>query len=113
MNNILVIEDEECISLFLQKALTKMGFKVKIAGDGEEGIDMLNNGHNFDLVITDINMPKMNGNAVARYIRSSGNSNLPIVAITGSDDIEKDLFNFVLTKPFRMDALAGIIGSYG
>ena len=101
MKHILVIDDEVDTLEYLEKALTRLGYEVKVARGGEEGIKFLMNGYRADLVVTDINMPKMNGNAVAKSIRSSNRSDIPIVAITGSgDQVNRELFDFVLIKPF-------------
>ena len=104
MNHILVIDDHDTILKFLRKVLTDLGYEVKAAHDGEEGIKLVNDGHNFNLIITDINMPRMDGNAVAEYIRSSENPDTPIVALTGCspDDIKRDLFDFLLMKPINL-----------
>ena len=113
MGHILVIDDEDMILDFLGDALSYLGYSVTVAHDGEEGIDLFNSGYNFDLVITDIMMPRMNGNAVAKHIRSSDKSETPIVAITGyGDDIDRELFNFLLLKPFGLEALIDVVRSF-
>ena len=112
MDNILVIEDQDGLLNFLRETLTFMGYQVKIARDGEEGIKLFNNREDFDVVITDICMPRMDGNAVAKHIRNSDKPETPIVAITGfSDSIEKGLFDISLLKPFKVKALLGAIRS--
>jgi len=112
--HILVIDDQDAVLKLVRKVLTGLGYEVKVAHDGEEGIKLVNEGYTFNLVITDINMPRMGGNAVAEYIRSSENPDTPIVALTGSshDDIKNDLFNFVLTKPFDLKALITAVESF-
>ncbi len=114
MDNILVIDDEDTVLDSLRNTLEYLGYSVTVAHDGEEGLEFFNNGYNFSLVITDISMPRMNGNAVAKYIRSSDKSDMPIVAITGSgeDDIDKELFNFVLSKPFDLEVLVDVVRSF-
>jgi CheY-like chemotaxis protein len=112
MARILVIDDEYQTLNSLGQALTHFGYEVEVAHDGDEGIEVINNGYNCDLVITDINMPRMNGNAVAKHIRSSDKPDTPIVAISGlCDDINGELFNFVLMKPFKLEALIQVIRS--
>ena len=114
MDHILVIDDEDMVLDFLRKALAYFGYSVTVAHDGEEAIEFFSNGYNFDLVITDIMMPRMNGNEVAKHIRSSDKSDTPMVAITGSceDDIDRQLFNFVLLKPFDLGALVDVVRSF-
>ena len=106
----LVIDDEKGILNILCTLLVKQRFKVKVAHDGKEGIELFDNGHDFDLVITDIRMPRVNGNQVAKHIRDSGKSDIPIVAMSGyTKEIDKSLFNFSVTKPFRLETLINVI----
>ena len=110
MEKALVIDDEKHILNILQTLLVKQDFKVKVAHDGREGIELFDNGHDFDLVITDIRMPRVNGNQVAKHIRSSDKSDTPIVAMSGyTKEIDKSLFNFSVTKPFRLETLINVI----
>ena len=110
MNYILVIEDEKSILDFLRKVLSHFGYSVKGAHDGEEGLEMFNNGCQFDLVITDIDMPKLNGNDVAKRIRGSDKSATPVIGITGSDAyIEREFFDLLLLKPFRLETLVDTV----
>ena len=112
MGNILVTEDQEGLLKFLRETLLLMGYDVKTAHDGEEGIELFDNREDFNLVITDIRMPRKDGNAVAKHIRNSRKPDTPIVAITGfGEDIEKGLFNVSLLKPFKVQALMGAIES--
>ena len=114
MDHILLIDDQDAILIFLRKVLTDLGYEVKVAHDGEEGIELVNSGYDFNLVITDINMPRMDGNAVAEYIRRSEKPDTPIVALTASshDDINRELFNFVVMKPFDLEVLITAIKSF-
>jgi CheY-like chemotaxis protein len=68
---ILIVDDDCQILTSLSQALTHVGHEVEVACDGDEGIELIDSGYNCDLVITDITMPRVNGNAVARHIRSS------------------------------------------
>ena len=106
MNNILVIEDEQSILDFLKKVLSHFGYAVRGARDGKEGLQIFDNGYHFDLVITDIDMPKVNGNDVAKHIRCSDKSATPVIGITGSNAyIEREFFDLLLIKPFRLATL--------
>jgi CheY-like chemotaxis protein len=111
VGRILLIDDDSQILTSLREALTHVGYEVEVACDGDEGIELIDSGHNCDLVITDITMPRVSGNAVARHIRSSDRRDTPIVAITGfgEDAIERELFNSVLEKPFKLDVLFGTV----
>jgi CheY-like chemotaxis protein len=112
MHHILVIDDEQTFLYFLGQTLTLMGYRVKTANSGEGAIEILRGDHDFDLVITDIVMPNIDGNAVAEYIRSSKRADTPIVAITGHNELDnKELFNSILVKPFKIKELIAVIKS--
>jgi len=111
MDHILIIDGRYDICNLLHKCLTPLGYEVKGAHNGEEAIELFNNGYNFTLVITDTNMPKISANAVAKHIRGSDKSDTPIVAIIGpgDDEIDHELFNFILMKPFMLKTLLKVI----
>jgi two-component system cell cycle sensor histidine kinase/response regulator CckA len=110
MPAVLVIDDQNAILHFLHIFLVHLGYEVKIAHDGREGIDIFDSERELDLVITDILMPRMDGNAVARHIRNSDRPDMPIIAVSGfADKIESELFNFLLPKPFEIQTLADVI----
>jgi len=113
MRRILAIDDEEQILNCIKRVMTHFGYDVMLASDGAEGMEILSNGHRFDVVLTDIGMPIVSGHSVAEHIRNSERPETPIVAITGQDSqaINRDLFNFVLIKPFRMEALVDVVNS--
>jgi CheY-like chemotaxis protein len=103
---ILVIDDDEGILEVVHEFLSQHGYHVKIAHNGEEGIALFDRGQRFDLVITDIRMPGIDGNAVAKYIKHSDRADTPIMAISGfTDNINKGLFNMYIQKPFDLNAI--------
>ncbi len=109
MYNILVIDNEESILLMITMALAKFGFNVEIATDGLEGIEKFDEGR-FDLVVTDILMPGLNGNGVARHIRNSEKKYTPVIAISGTPwRINVDYFDAVLTKPTSIQTLVDTV----
>ncbi|MFC1862567.1 response regulator [Thermodesulfobacteriota bacterium] len=112
MDMILVIDDDDLVLGIISNLLNYIGYQVSTAGNGEEGIRLLNNTQP-NLIITDINMPVMDGNSVAQYVRNSSTfKDTPIIAITGNScDIKKGLFNNILTKPFKTEQLLYLIES--
>ncbi|MFT6074703.1 MAG: two-component system chemotaxis response regulator CheY [Yoonia sp.] len=79
---ILAIDDSRTIREMLRMALCAAGFDVHLASDGQEGVEILEKVHP-DVVITDINMPRMNGFEVIEAIRSGGGLRaLPILVLT-------------------------------
>ena len=111
MKKILIIDDDAGICEFLANVLTLFGHHVEAAYDGSQGIEFLESHGQFEMVITDINMPIMNGNEVAKYIKSTFNGNRPqLIAITGcTEDAERDLFDFLLEKPFNIEVLQEVV----
>ena len=114
MERILVIDDDEEILNLVSKMLTHIGYEVKVAHDGEEGIRVFDSNQGFGCVITDIQMPKINGNQVAEHIRSASVSDIPLIAITGFDngEIDQKLFHASLMKPFKIQTLVELIGRF-
>ena len=105
MLRILVIDDEKAIVKMLSSALTKAGFEVDVASNGREGLKKYNSSA-FDAVITDGEMPYLNGNQVVRKIRKSKRPNTPIIGISGTPWLlSKKDFNIIIEKPFSLQTL--------
>jgi DNA-binding response OmpR family regulator len=105
MLNILVVDDEEFILQLLMIGLNRYGFNVETAVDGTGGIQKFDEGH-FDVVITDLCMPGVDGNDLAKYIRNSERQSTPIIGISGTPWLtEKSVFNAVLSKPFSIQSI--------
>lgn len=86
---ILTIDDSKTIRDMLKLTLLDAGFEVLQAVDGQDGVDVLGKVP-VDLVITDINMPKMDGYDVIRHIRGrSEHKNTPILVLTTESELEK------------------------
>ena len=71
MKRILVVDDDENIIIVMEQILNRLGCQVIVARNGLEGIKILKNHDNLDMVLTDIRMPEMDGNDFARYIHNS------------------------------------------
>ena len=109
MYYILVIDDENAILNVVQTALSKAGFKVDIALDGQKGIQKFDSGQ-FDLVITDILMPGIDGREVVKHIRNSGRPYTPIIGFSGTPWLfENNQFDAVFTKPFPLKDLVNSV----
>ena len=105
MRTILVIDDERGITQVIQEALRMVGYEVEVADNGREGIRKFDD-HPYDLVITDICMPGVNGNSVARHIRNASNGTTPIIGISGTPwKLQGEDFDKVLAKPFPLEDL--------
>lgn len=79
---ILVVDDDDLIRDFMKEYLGKQGYQVTEAADGKEGLKKFRSA-NFDLVITDIVMPEMEGISFIRELREH-NRKVPIIAMTGN-----------------------------
>lgn len=109
MCNVLVIDDEQLVSQMLQELLTLSGFNVETASGGHEGVQLFEKGL-FDLVITDILMPGLDGHDVARHIRNSDRPHTPIIAISGTPWLlDEDEFDSAIPKPFEIKTLLNTI----
>lgn len=105
MDTILVIDDEKGITSLIQEALSMFGYDVEIALDGQEGIQKFESS-TYDLVITDICMPGLDGNSVARHIRNSDRKSTPIIGMSGTPWLlDKGDFDMVISKPFPLKML--------
>jgi DNA-binding response OmpR family regulator len=101
---VLVVDDESRMRKLVRDFLTKKGFDVLEAQDGEEAIDVFFDQKDIALVILDVMMPKMDGWQVCREIRSY--SQVPIIMLTAKSDERDELLGFELgvdeyiSKPF-------------
>lgn len=82
MSRILLVEDESALSEPLAFLLTREGFEVEIAEDGQQALDVFANG-TFDIILLDLMIPKVPGTEVCRQIRTT--SNIPIIMLTAKD----------------------------
>ena len=87
---ILLTDDSKSIRAVIATVLKVAGYNVIEAGDGQEGIDVLNSGKTVDMVITDLNMPNMNGIEFIWEIRKlSDHVFTPICMLTTESEQEK------------------------
>lgn len=106
---ILVAEDEKDLNRLIEKKLAKSGYGVDAAFDGEEALDFVEFAE-YDAVILDVMMPKKDGFAVIKEMRSRGIST-PVLFLTARDSIEDRVTgldlgaNDYLIKPFSFDEL--------
>ncbi|WFU35028.1 hybrid sensor histidine kinase/response regulator [Bradyrhizobium brasilense] len=81
--SVLLVDDSAFFRNMLAPVLKAAGYKVRTAGGAQEGLAALRSGQSFDVVLTDIEMPEMNGFEFAENIRSDHNLNqLPIIALS-------------------------------
>ncbi|WP_114520215.1 response regulator [Altererythrobacter sp. ZODW24] len=117
--NILLVEDEDMVRAVAERALTRQGYTVTTAADGELGLAEVANGGEFDLIVSDVVMPGMDGPAMARAIRKVA-PDLPVIFMSGyaeeqlRNDIDIPGMHF-MAKPFSVDQIskkvAGVLGA--
>ena len=110
---ILVVDDEDALSILLKEELTLHGFNVSEAGDGEAAMDLLSQNY-FDLVILDIRMPGMDGIEVLKNIQEKKLAK-KVIMLTGVDELKiaRDTMKFgandFMTKPYDFPKLFACI----
>lgn len=116
---ILLVEDEDTVRAVAERALTRQGYEVTTASDGEEGLQLVTIGRRFDLVVSDVVMPVMDGPAMARGIRQLVPT-IPVLFMSGyaeeqlRKEIDFDNMHF-MAKPFTVqqisDTVAQVLGA--
>lgn len=116
MARIVLADDEPKLRDLFARYLTGLGHEVRTAADGNEVMAALASDH-ADLLVTDINMPDMDGIEILTTLRRNG-SELPVIAISGGGYLDKNLLlssaamlGAVLTleKPFALDELRAAV----
>jgi len=110
---ILVAEDDQPVAKFLRKSLEAEQYAVDVAGDGEEAKYMAEN-YDYDVVILDVNLPKMNGYQVLQSVRDK-KPHLAMLLLTGNNQVSDRVKGLdlgaddYLTKPFSLTELSARI----
>jgi CheY-like chemotaxis protein len=116
--SILIIDDDAAVSRTLSLILSRAGYQVSTVTSGRKGLEMLSS-EEFDLVLTDIIMPELDGIEAIRRIRTD-HPGLRIIAMSGGGQIDKADFlhmaqalgaDRVLEKPVRSERLLELVGS--
>ena len=112
---VLIVEDQEDIRRQIVEALEDMGCDVIQATDGPEGLRQIQSGSSFDLLVTDVGLPGLNGRQLADAARER-TPNLPVLLITGYAGKALDSSQFahgieVLRKPFSLDTFSKRVGA--
>ena len=112
---ILVVDDESRMRKLVKDFLSKSGYEVLEAGDGEEAVDIFFKDKEIALIILDVMMPKMDGWQVCREIRES--SKVPIIMLTARSEERDELQGFELgvdeyiSKPFSPKILVARVNA--
>ena len=109
MAKILIAEDEERIALFVAKGLKAAGYQTQVVEDGVSALEHASSG-DYDLLVLDVGMPKMDGFTVLRVLRTLEH-HLPIIMVTARDAVTDTVAGLeggaddYLTKPFKFEEL--------
>ncbi len=117
--NILVVEDNELNIMLISILLERMGYRFDIATDGEMALQLYKK-NNYNLILTDINIPKLTGVQLTEHIRRTNDSKskIKIVALTATilnDDFDsyyKAGVNKILVKPFSEEEFRKVVEEY-
>ena len=110
---ILVIDDDEAVRDILSRILRTKGHQVEVAEDGDIGIERFK-GQPFDLVFTDLGMPKMSGWEVGKALKAL-DPKIPVIMITGwgmeldRGKMSESGIDLIISKPFNFDQVTQII----
>lgn len=113
---VLLVEDEDAVRLFSSRALRDKGYKVLEADSGEAALALVEKGHPFDILVTDVIMPRMDGPTLALHVRDRMPS-CPIIFTSGyaedafRQNLDRDSHLHFLPKPFTLKELASKIKS--
>lgn len=116
MTTVMLVDDSATMLMSLKSILTKAGYTVETAGHGKEALDKLNKGVKPNLIISDVNMPQMDGITFAREARKSpGMRFTPILMLTTESEQSKRAeaksagATGWLVKPVGPEQLLGVI----
>lgn len=113
MARVLLAEDEGTVREFVSRVLTMHGHAVLEAQDGAQAVELMNQ-HHFDLLLTDIVMPIMDGITLALKVRAT-RPDVPIILMTGYANESQRAHNLsvliedLLSKPFNKDQLMAAV----
>jgi two-component system, chemotaxis family, chemotaxis protein CheY len=115
MKTVMLVDDSPTMLMSIKAVLTKAGLAVETAKDGQEALDRVKAGLKPDLVISDVNMPRMDGISFVREARKAGLRFAPILMLTTEseqakrDEAKRAGATGWLTKPVAPEALLGVV----
>lgn len=114
MAKLLVVDDEKNLRMVVQKEMSRQGHEVETASDGETAWEMLEQ-QDFDVLLCDINMPRLDGISLLRRLREKSQNPPEVIMLTGQATVESAIeamklgaYDY-LTKPYRITELAVLV----
>jgi len=83
--SVLIVDDEPSVQRFVERVLSEAGYATKVASDGPEALEVASRMDEFDLVVTDVMMPQMTGDELARRLRAQ-HPTVKVLYLTGFSD---------------------------
>jgi len=114
MAKLLVVDDEKNLRLVVQKEMARQGHEVETAADGEAAWELLES-RDFDVLLCDINMPRLDGMGLLRRVREKSSNPPEIIMLTGQGTVETAIESMklgaydYLTKPYRIAELSALV----
>jgi len=114
---VMIVDDSKTDRMIMRKSLEPMGITLVEASDGQEALNILKQGdHNFDAMLIDIEMPRMDGYSLAMEIKKYNRyKNLPLIAVTSRSakadrmrGVESGMSEYI-TKPYSADYLSSVV----
>jgi two-component system, cell cycle sensor histidine kinase and response regulator CckA len=107
---VLIVEDEDMVRAVAERALARQGYVIETARDGEEGMQMFADGKRYDLIVSDVVMPNMDGPAMVRKLREKY-GNIKILFMSGyAEEQLRESINldnvYFLPKPFSVQQIS-------
>jgi two-component system cell cycle sensor histidine kinase/response regulator CckA len=107
---VLIVEDEDMVRAVAERALVRQGYVIETARDGEEGVQLFAEGKRYDLIVSDVVMPNMDGPAMARKLRETY-GDVKILFMSGyAEEQLRESINlenvYFLPKPFSVQQIA-------
>ncbi len=112
---VLLVEDEDMVRAVAERALTRAGYEITACANGEEGLAAIEEGGEFDIVVSDVVMPGMDGPAMVRAIRARL-PGMPVLFMSGyaEEQLRRDIdiadMHFI-AKPFSVAAIGDKVGA--
>ena len=112
---VLLVEDEDMVRAVAERALTRAGYTVTTASDGDEGLEMVQAGGEFDLIVSDVVMPAMDGPTMIREVRNLRPA-MPVLFMSGyAEEQLRDQIGIAdvhfLPKPFSVQQISDKVGA--
>lgn len=114
MAKLLVVDDEKNLRLVVQKEMTRQGHEVEVATNGEEAWTLLEE-RDFDVLLSDIDMPRLDGMGLLRRLREKLQNPPEVIMLTGQATVETAIeamklgaYDY-LTKPYRITELSALV----